>query len=213
MESVAQFPQIFAHRGLWRVPEEQNTISAFERAFAEGFGVETDILEIDSRGYISHDTSDYLSKPQTNQLPFLGPVALNIKSDDAWKTLANRVNEIECSNSFFFDGSGPTMFHLSRAGLPFANRVSEFESEGELLAKYLWVDSWSGKFWWDTFDIQSWLSRYRRIILVSPELHKLPYKAFWSELEDLIAKLPQAPISICTDYPEDLKKMLAGLDG
>jgi hypothetical protein len=210
--SVAEFPQIFAHRGLWKKPEEQNSFSAIERAFAEGFGVETDIIEIQSIGYISHDTANYRTKPQTDVLNFKGAVALNIKSDDAWKVLRGVGSKIEMSGSFFFDGSGPTMFQISQAGLPFANRISEFESDGHLPAKFLWVDSWSGEIWWNGLEIESWLTRYDHIVLVSPELHQLPHMEYWREMQKLLMRLPQSRISICTDFPEDLRTFLAGWD-
>ena len=37
--------RILAHRGFWNSKEERNSIVAFEKAFQNGFGIETDIRD------------------------------------------------------------------------------------------------------------------------------------------------------------------------
>tara|TARA_B100000886_G_C20155158_1_gene379734 strand:- start:159 stop:404 length:246 start_codon:yes stop_codon:yes gene_type:complete len=47
--------QIISHRGLWKSLHERNTAVAFERSFAKGFGLETDLRDFNGDIYISHD--------------------------------------------------------------------------------------------------------------------------------------------------------------
>src|SRR3546814_1451366 len=79
--------QILAHRGFWNVPEEKNSWTAIERAFASGFGIETDIRDQHGRLVISHDPpsgrcidfQDVLALHRRHGAP--GPMALNVKAD------------------------------------------------------------------------------------------------------------------------------------
>ena len=47
--------RIISHRGYWNTPAEKNTIHAFQRSFALGFGTETDIRDLKGELVISHD--------------------------------------------------------------------------------------------------------------------------------------------------------------
>ena len=47
--------EILAHRGYWLKEEEKNTEIAFERAFDNGFGVETDLRDLKGEIVISHN--------------------------------------------------------------------------------------------------------------------------------------------------------------
>jgi glycerophosphoryl diester phosphodiesterase len=47
--------RILAHRGYWLEPGEKNSLSAFRRAFEGGFGIETDIRDLDGELVVSHD--------------------------------------------------------------------------------------------------------------------------------------------------------------
>ena len=47
--------KIFAHRGLWKNRKEKNSIEAIERAFLNGFDVETDLRIVNGEFIISHD--------------------------------------------------------------------------------------------------------------------------------------------------------------
>ena len=46
---------ILAHRGFWTEPAEKNSREALERAFREGFGIETDIRDRNGALVVSHD--------------------------------------------------------------------------------------------------------------------------------------------------------------
>jgi hypothetical protein len=50
--------KILAHRGQWNLPEKKNSLSAFERAFSNGYGIETDIRDYKGELVISHNIAD-----------------------------------------------------------------------------------------------------------------------------------------------------------
>lgn len=46
---------VIAHRGWWHTPDEQNTLTAFARAFDAGIGVELDVRDWNGELVVSHD--------------------------------------------------------------------------------------------------------------------------------------------------------------
>lgn len=46
---------ILAHRGYWLYKEEENTLDAFQRAYENGFGIETDVRDYNEQLVISHN--------------------------------------------------------------------------------------------------------------------------------------------------------------
>ncbi len=80
--------QILAHRGWWTDPAEKNSEVAFRRAFAAGFGIETDVRDQNGELKISHDMpvgDDLMTLSRLLELwaeyPGAGTIALNIKAD------------------------------------------------------------------------------------------------------------------------------------
>ena len=78
---------ILAHRGWWQKESEKNTPAALVRALSAGFGIETDIRDLNGELVISHDppvdsqtTANWLFN-QYNKIKANGRIALNIKSD------------------------------------------------------------------------------------------------------------------------------------
>ena len=53
--SIETETKILAHRGFWQSEDEKNTKVAFERAFDNGFGIETDLRDIKGTIVISHN--------------------------------------------------------------------------------------------------------------------------------------------------------------
>lgn len=51
--------KVIAHRGWWLSPDEQNTLTAFERAFDAGIGVELDVRDWCGELVVSHDPPTY----------------------------------------------------------------------------------------------------------------------------------------------------------
>ena len=77
--------KILAHRGYWKKEDEKNTKAAFERAFDNGFGIETDLRDIKGTIVISHNMpkGDEMTFEELLQLSDGRnlPLALNIKAD------------------------------------------------------------------------------------------------------------------------------------
>ena len=85
---------ILAHRGLWLQPAERNTLAAMRTALTEGFGVETDVRDLDGELVISHDPPRQGASPFEDflddfvQIGKSGLLALNIKADGLQSALA-----------------------------------------------------------------------------------------------------------------------------
>ena len=47
--------KILSHRGYWKEEKEKNTIDAVRKAFDHGFGIESDIRDLDGKLVISHN--------------------------------------------------------------------------------------------------------------------------------------------------------------
>lgn len=54
---------IIAHRGFWKIASEKNSLVAFERAFSNGYGVETDIRDLMGGLVVEHDLPDESALP------------------------------------------------------------------------------------------------------------------------------------------------------
>lgn len=213
---------ILAHRGCWHAPEDKNSRLALQRAFSAGFGVETDIRDLDGTLVVCHDLpfqgallltavlEDYVRAGSP------GPLALNIKSDGLTKKLHQLLEHhgiTQCSSSryFCFDMSVPDTLPYLKTGLVTAARISEYEPEGPLsaLTQVLWVDGFYG------LDVsagrlQGWLNQGYQVCLVSPELHGRPHLALWEALASLpIALRLHDNLMLCTDYPYDAREVLA----
>ncbi len=78
---------ILAHRGCWRENSEKNTRAAFLRAFEAGYGIETDVRDLDGELVVSHDPArrgamrwgELLDLYVEHGAP--GQLAINIKAD------------------------------------------------------------------------------------------------------------------------------------
>ncbi len=199
---------IIAHRGFWRTSEEKNSQLAFERAFENGFGVETDFRDRLGQIVISHDlpvggemTAEYFFTLYL-KFPQAGDLALNIKADGLATPFASLVKLIKQTKYFMFDMSVPDMLSYQRKKLPFLTRISEFESESPLLndSKGVWLDMFNSD-WYRIDLINSYLSLSKRVVIVSPELHRREYLALWTRLRNE-CDIHNDLLSICTDYPD-----------
>ena len=83
--------EIIAHRGWWKVEDEKNTKIAFERAFDNGFGIETDLRDIKGEIVISHNM------PKGNEMSFEDLLKL-LDSRDL--TLALNIKFCNASSTF-----------------------------------------------------------------------------------------------------------------
>jgi hypothetical protein len=193
---------IFAHRGQWSNVEEQNSVASIDRAFMNGFSVETDIRERMGKLIISHDLPSARETPTDLQMESKGRFALNIKEDGLFTFFEQLRETIVSTSSFLFDGSIPQMYGIRKIGLPHALRLSEFEKDLPWKSEYLWIDGFETNWWMYQPKIYSLIENYN-CIFVSPELHKREYgEAFDWFAETRVNK--KFNISVCTDYPQNL---------
>lgn len=203
---------ILAHRGFWTQPEEKNSRTAFIRSFENEFGVETDIRDSAEKLFISHDMAkgnemtveDFLEL--YNYYSSLTPLALNIKADGLFKSMAELLIRNKIDNYFFFDMSLPDALGYVKAGLAIFSRQSEFEQEPYLYkeAKGIWLDEFH-EHWIDEKIIQQHLAAKKKICIVSPELHKRNYKDEWEHYKYITYKFGLENLMLCTDFPADAK--------
>jgi glycerophosphoryl diester phosphodiesterase len=200
---------ILAHRGHWDKAEERNGRAALQRAFANGFGVETDVRDCSGKLVISHDMpsgdemslQDFLALVPRDVPAESLPLALNIKADGLASDIAAAMRGRPAGSWFAFDMSVPDLLAYARAGLPVFTRVSDYEAEPTALAEScgIWVDGFD-RDWEDVRRLHAFLDAGKRVALVSPELHKRPYQDFWNAIRsDGIWRRPE--VLICTDFP------------
>lgn len=206
---------ILAHRGYWLTKDEQNSIAAIERAFENGFGVETDVRDCDGELMISHDM------PRKNGLTMSALVdiwkrydckprlALNIKADGMANSIARHLSGLPERNWFAFDMSIPDALTYDRLGLPFLSRRSEFEpaSPLERRAVGIWMDCFTNACV-DQASMCSAAAETSMLCIVSPELHGRPHKPGWTELQAFLEMegSPRPALLLCTDFPEQAAK-------
>ena len=209
---------IIAHRGLWNIygSEYKNTKQAIFDATKSGFGIETDLRFFNGRVVISHDQI-LVDKNKSNffyleeLLNFHasekseGFLALNIKEDGIGIYLKEILNNYPFKNYFVFDMSNPELIVLNKLFLNIYVRESEYENSlllKSLNPKGVWLDSFNEEI--DYFKKIEKLYFFKKIVVVSPELHGLDYKQFWLHLKEYLLKKSRAmleKVMICTDYP------------
>ncbi|SDA24856.1 hypothetical protein SAMN02799622_03499 [Methylobacterium sp. UNC378MF] len=200
--------RIISHRGWWHQPDEKNTVPAFERTIAAGYGTETDVRDRAGRLVVSHDP------PEDEPLPwevlldlFSGtglPLAVNVKADGIGPALA-RSFEGRGISWFAFDMSGPETVRYAGAGLPFYTRHSDVEPEPILYgaAQGVWLDGFRGD-WFDRPVIERHLAAGKAVCVVSPELHGRDPHRVW----DWLLTMP-GDITLCTDFPDRAHRMIS----
>jgi len=202
--------EIIAHRGFWNKPDEKNSIKSFNKALSFGFGIETDIRDLNGEIIISHDpphkNSDFYTfssfldlykKYNSNNT-----LALNIKSDGLAPNLKNILDKYQIKDYFFFDMSVPDYFSFRDLNLTTFCRSSEFEN-AELLRKNsegVWIDAFSIKNF-NSISFKKFFSDWDSIAFVSPELHKYEFLEFWERLKKTSQLIPNKKVFLCTDYP------------
>ena len=200
--------KIISHRGYWQNASQKNSVAAFRRSFALGFGTETDVRDFAGRLVISHDipTGDELSFDRFLEIagsynPQSGlTLALNIKSDG----LVDLVNEaiagyagLDC---FVFDMSVPDSRAYLDSSISVFMRMSEVErtpSWGER-ADGIWLDCFED-IWFDETVVTALLDDGKSVCLVSPELHGREPDTLWQYLHPLEDR---SGLILCTDFPE-----------
>lgn len=202
--------KILAHRGFWRDPSEKNTRIAFERALAKGFGIETDVRDLDGGIVISHDPP-FRGAMSFQEFSGLccksrgdSTIAINIKSSGLQNLIIKELDQLS-QTSFVFDMSVPDSIGYLKSGIRFFTRRSEYEFGGPL-------DSYASGIWLDRFDqdlsgeeLANVLNGGKDICIVSPELHGRDHLASWSIWKDVLSRFGKniGELMLCTDFPEE----------
>lgn len=206
--------KIIAHRGYWKNLNEKNSQKAFERAFLNGYGVETDIRDYCGKLVISHNVADSqcmdcddffnLYQSHGNNVP----LALNIKADGIQGLLKSLLEKYQVANYFLFDMSVPEMVVYKYENMQFFTRRSDIENES-VLYKYasgVWIDTFYDNVW-KVFDCaESVLNSGKYAAIVSPELHGKDNSIMWSEIRKKKLYM-QDRLYLCTDCPDDAYKV------
>lgn len=209
---------ILAHRGLWEAPAEKNTRAALRRALEEGFGIETDIRDLNGELVISHDPprqgampldyflDDYVQVGRSGLV-----LALNIKADGLQSALAEALanRQVGLDSYFVFDMAIPDALGYLRLKMPCFTRQSEVEPVPAFIYQStgIWLDCFRTD-WINEEDILAHCAAGRQVAVVSPELHGRSHQGAWEKWREADHKLKQRGrdnLLICTDYPREAR--------
>lgn len=202
---------ILAHRGLFLSESEKNSPMALSRALEDGFGIETDLRDLDGTVVISHDpprvsplppSFDWLLE-QISLSSCNGRIALNIKSDGLSELVGSMIQTggTDTNRFFVFDMSVPDSLSYFKGVIPVYSRISDYEPMPAFLekAKGIWVDDFSGSFP-QVERAKDLIAKGVRVTIVSPELHRRDHTSLWNEIKE--TELYLSPLfEICTDFP------------
>ena len=197
---------IIAHRGFWETKEEQNTEVSFKRALKNRFGIETDLRDRNEEIVISHDMANSSSITLDTFLDLceLAPdvtLAFNIKSDGLQENL---LSKSVTNPHFYFDMSVPDMLGFKKLNLPTYTRFSNIEKKPSLYEDSIgvWLDNFNNEIL-DINALKQFLMDGKKVVLVSPELHRMDKENYWESLSNFIIENPKtkSAIGLCTDFP------------
>jgi glycerophosphoryl diester phosphodiesterase len=204
---------ILAHRGLFHSLSDRNSISALKLALDQGFGLETDVRDLNGRVVISHDPP--LEGEHPADLAWLlgrvvssgstGRIALNVKSDGLRSAISELVhlNQIKRDQLFVFDMSVPDLVSYLGSPISLYTRISEYEKDLPFVNKILgvWVDNFTGVFP-QVQQAHQLMNRGLRATIVSPELHNRDHLPLWKEI--LSSGIHHNKLfELCTDLPKE----------
>ena len=203
--------KIIAHRGFWKEESEKNTLTAIERAFTNGFGIETDIRDLNGKVVISHNPADDTCPLLTDLLELRKKydrplLALNIKADGLYLLIEDMFREYDLKEEdyFLFDSSVPEQYIYLKRGYNIFTRSSEFEEKISFFeqSKGVWLDQFT-----DCSHIsdtaEELLISGKIVSVVSPELHKRDNKQVW----ELLKKYKDHKnLILCTDLPKEAEE-------
>ena len=200
--------EILAHRGVWTSSEEKNSTGAIKSAFADGWGVETDIRDHLENLVISHDISTNNNFTFAQLLDLWkqgdrkGTLGLNIKADGLSDILLQKLSAENITEYFVFDMSIPETLRFLKLEMNVFLRSSEYEVIDDTLilqAKGVWLDAFT-KIWYDRDFVNSLLKRRKKIAFVSCELHGRDQTGLWELIKDNNWHLNNN-VMLCTDLP------------
>ena len=202
---------ILAHRGLFLSESEKNSPKALVKALHEGFGIETDLRDLDGEVVIAHDPPRGSPPPpslewlfeEISSSPSSGRIGLNIKSDGLSALIESKIQAkgIDVDRLFVFDMSVPDSLSYLERSIPVYSRISDYELTPAFQdkAKGIWVDNFKGSFS-QVKHALNLVERGVRATIVSPELHRRDHTGLWNEIVE--TELYLSPLfEICTDFP------------
>lgn len=204
---------ILAHRGRWFAPGEKNSHAALTQALLRGYGLETDVRDLDGELVISHDpptSGDGAIITLETLLDFYvangcrGILGLNVKADGLAPGIAAMTDARGISERcFVFDMSVPDTLGYFATPLPVYSRISEYEPAAAFADRHagVWLDNFTGGFPQVERAVEL-ITKGCTVAVVSPELHKRGHKEFWQNLAET---LPAGPgvFQLCTDFPDE----------
>lgn len=196
---------ILAHRGYWKTDNEKNTKRAFQRAFDNDFGIETDLRDIKGTVVISHNMPNGSEITFEELLQILDgrnlTLALNIKADGQADEIKRLLNKYNHTNYFTFDMSIPEMVYQHKVGLNVFTGLSDIVPNPILIeqAEGIWLDCFNSD-WFGEKEIIDIKNKGKKVCIVSPDLHQREYKNIWNKYKNI------EEIMICTDYPKAAKE-------
>lgn len=204
--------QIIAHRGYWLAASEKNTSLAFGRALEYGFGIETDLRDLNGRLVISHDVPVDGSMNVDEfinlyiKMAVATPIALNIKSDGLYFLVKDLITQSGMTNYFVFDMSVPDTRGYLAQRIPVFTRLSEYEAAPAFFEQSLgvWLDAFESE-WYDVAIIQGLLDCNKHVVIVSSELHRRSHMGLWFFLKENNFHKNDL-VSLCTDHPLEAKE-------
>ena len=197
-------PLIYAHRGMWQTPDQQNSRQSIEAARSSGYGVETDFRSKSHSLVISHDPYGDSNPLAVDAIDFTEiPIALNIKEDGLLTQYEAFIKKYPNQFTFIFDGSIPEMVKIKEKELPHALRLSEYEKDLPWESQFLWIDGFYSDWWIKSPEILNLIEKLF-VVFVSPEIHGREIERAWEFFHFLHSK-GIAKFGICTDYPDKLK--------
>jgi hypothetical protein len=205
---------------MFLVESEKNSLNALRRALDEGFGIETDLRDLNGTIVISHDPPTDNPYPPTldcllselSTSSYSGLVALNIKADGLCKSIQNSIFHSRSKpNQFFvFDMSFPDTISYMKSSIPSYLRISEFERLPVMPDKPsgVWVDNFSGSFP-QVEQAKALIDQGIRTTIVSPELHQREHVRLWDHIVE--SGIHLSPLfQLCTDFPMQAAKKFIG---
>ena len=201
---------------------------AQEKQAPPGIGVEIDVwLTLGPATVVSHDPPKVTNhlfyqwlRDDVRRAGFRPLYAVNCKTDGLENDVASCFDRLGVPRDRWFalDMSHPSQKAFAKAGLPFAERVSE-EEPWRGHSKRIWLDRWM---WGDnavaflkggmsvsrTPGVGLYLPPDAEVHVVSVELHVqtatwVDRVQWWKWLIEEVR-----PVSICTDYPDELLEVL-----
>lgn len=205
--------EILAHRGMWNLPEEKNTLNAIRKAFVNGLGIETDLRDYNGKLVISHDVANDTSPLAEEMFKIyrnLGlnvQLALNVKADGIQKMLGELLEHYQIKNYFLFDMSVPELVVNDARGLYYYTRNSDIESDCVMYqrASGVWVDYFYDDLWLNEQVLAKHINQKKKVCIVSPELHGKDYKQLWKLLKDT-GLYENELVTLCSDRPMEARE-------